>query len=73
MLLLSLGALAVDPDRGWAAAVSSDLIGGGATRRQLAVTMLIPVTGAVLLKITDAAVIGPSLAMALLVILTTAT
>ena len=35
--------------------------------------MLIPITGAVLLKVTNAAVIGPSLAMGLLVILTTAT
>lgn len=72
LVLLSLDALLVDPERGWAATVASDYLGGGAARRQLLLTLLIPIAGSLLLWATDAKRIGPNLAMALLVVLTTA-
>ena len=72
LVLLSLGALLVDPERGWAATVASDYLGGGAARRQLLFTLSIPIAGAVLLWATNAREVGPNLAMALLVVLTAA-
>ncbi|MCJ2133263.1 ATP-binding protein [Methylobacterium sp. J-026] len=70
LFLLGLAAVVARADRGWGAVIASDLAGGGATRRQLGLTLLIPVAGAVLLRTTDARHVGPGMAMALLVSLT---
>ncbi|MCJ2064266.1 ATP-binding protein [Methylobacterium sp. J-088] len=72
LILLAFAALVVRPGRGAAAVIASNLAGGGATRRQLAVTLFIPVLGAGLLRATDAQRVGPGMAMALLVSLTVA-
>jgi signal transduction histidine kinase/CheY-like chemotaxis protein len=72
LFLLGLAAVVARPDRGWGAVIASDLAGGGSTRRQLAFTLLIPVAGAILLRVTDAGKVGPGMAMALLVTLTVA-
>ena len=67
---LSLGMLMTNPRAGWASVVASREAGGGATRRQLGVLMLLPAVGWVLLRVTSAATLGPAVAIALLVILT---
>ncbi|KST58718.1 hypothetical protein AO398_20970 [Methylobacterium sp. GXS13] len=72
LFLLALAAIVVRPDRGTAAVIASTLAGGWPTRRQLVVTLLIPVLGAFLLRATDAQKVGPGMAMALLVSLTVA-
>ncbi|WP_345817049.1 ATP-binding protein (plasmid) [Paraburkholderia sp. PREW-6R] len=59
-------------DRGWARMIASSRKGGGATRRQLAFTLLPPVAGGVLLHSTHAGRLGPGVAMALLVVITIA-
>ena len=70
LFLLSLAVLMVHPERGLVAIVASGFAGGGATRRQLAFTLLIPLFGGLLLKATDAQNMGPSSAVTLLVVLT---
>ena len=72
LFLLALAAVVVRPDRGTAAVIASTLAGGSPTRRQLVVTLFIPVLGAVLLSATNAQKVGPGMAMALLVSLTVA-
>ncbi|WP_267358590.1 MULTISPECIES: ATP-binding protein [unclassified Methylobacterium] len=72
LFVLGLAAVVARPDRGWGAVIASDLSGGGSTRRQLGFTLLIPIAGAVLLRVTDAGKVGPGMAMALLVTLTVA-
>jgi signal transduction histidine kinase len=72
LFLLSLASLVARPDAGWAAVFASDGLGGGATRRQLAFTILPAVAGWLLLRATDASRLGPGVAMALLVVLTVA-
>nr|WP_049961875.1 ATP-binding protein [Methylobacterium sp. B34] len=70
LFLLALSALVVRSDRGAAAVIASSLAGGSPTRRQLTVTLLIPLLGALLLRATDTQKVGPGMAMALLVSLT---
>ena len=72
LFLLSFASLIARPDEGWAAVVASDGLGGGATRRQLAFTVLPALAGWLLLRATDASRLGPGVAMALLVVLTVA-
>ncbi|MCJ2036146.1 ATP-binding protein [Methylobacterium sp. J-068] len=72
LFVLGLAAVVVRFDRGWGAVVASNLAGGGATRRQLGLTLMIPVAGGILLRATDADTVGPGMAMALLVSLTVA-
>lgn len=70
LFLLCLGVLMVHPERGWVAIVASGFAGGGATRRQLAFTLLIPLLGGLLLRASAAQNLGPGSAVALLVVLT---
>ena len=67
---LSIAALLADPAAGWAAVIGSLGTGGGETRLQLAFIILPVVAGKLLLWATEAARLGPAVAMALLVIVT---
>jgi signal transduction histidine kinase len=72
LFALGLATLFAQADRGWARIIASSRSGGGATRRQLAFTLLPPVAGGVLLGSTHAGNLGPGVAMALLVVITIA-
>ncbi len=72
LFALGVATFAAQADRGWARMVASSRAGGGATRRQLAFTLLPPVAGGVLLHSTAGGTLGPGVAMALLVVITIA-
>jgi signal transduction histidine kinase/ActR/RegA family two-component response regulator len=67
LFLLSMASLLVRTNRGWAAVIASDLVGGGSTRRQITLTLLMPLAGWLLLQATNVRSVGPALAMSLLV------
>ena len=69
LFALAFSSILARPEVGWASVVASGGTGGGATRRQLAFTLLPPFGGWILLQATDAHRLGPAAAMALLVIL----
>jgi signal transduction histidine kinase/CheY-like chemotaxis protein len=70
LVILSLATLCAEPEHGIAGIVASEGVGGGATRRQLAFTLLPAVAGWILLKFIEAHGLGPAIAMALLVVIT---
>jgi signal transduction histidine kinase/CheY-like chemotaxis protein len=70
LFLLSAAALFSAPDRGWAALIAGDGIGGTATRRQLSFILLPVAAGWILLNATRMEAVGPAIAIALLVIVT---
>lgn len=72
LFALGLATLFAQADRGWARMVASSRAGGGATRRQLAFMLLPPVTGGLLLECVRSGMLGPGVAMALLVMITIA-
>ncbi|VXC94384.1 Signal transduction histidine kinase [Burkholderia sp. 8Y] len=57
---------------GWARTIASSRAGGGATRRQLAFTLLPPIVGGLMLKLTRDGGLGAGVAMALLIVITIA-
>jgi signal transduction histidine kinase/CheY-like chemotaxis protein len=70
LFALGVATLFVQADRGWARMIASSRAGGGATRRQLAFTLLPPIAGGLLLESIRDGVLGSGVAMALLVIIT---
>ncbi|WP_158935634.1 ATP-binding protein [Burkholderia sp. S171] len=72
LFALGLATVFAQANRGWARTIASSRPGGGATRRQLAFTLLPPVAGGLLLESTHVGRLGPGVAMALLVVITIA-
>ncbi|MES2187576.1 MAG: ATP-binding protein [Pseudomonadota bacterium] len=70
LFVLALAALLVEPRLGWSSVIATSYLGGGATRRQMAFTLVPPIAGWLLLKATDADRLGYGAAMALLVMTT---
>ena len=72
LFLLSMSALLSEPTLGWASIIGSAELGGSATRRQLSFIAVPILAGKLLLWATEAARVGPAvaMAMALLVIVT---
>jgi len=63
--VLSLAALCASADRGWVATLSSELVGGAASRRLLLPSLLLPVAlGLALLEGNRAGLFSPAFAMA---------
>jgi signal transduction histidine kinase len=67
---LAIGSMMLRPDLGWPAVVASSYAAGGATRRQLAFTLMPPVVGWVLMQAVHAGRLDIGAAMALLVMAT---
>jgi signal transduction histidine kinase/CheY-like chemotaxis protein len=70
LFALGIASVFCEADAGWVSTLFSRRLGGGPTRRQLALTLICPIAGGVVLRALEAESLGTSVAMALIVVMT---